>query len=82
MVDDENIIPEIEQATQHYCDKPENNCEDLPATQLLKIKVIISIIIEKYKFFSRSLEQFFLTVGQNNFGNKIQFLSLYWCFFV
>ena len=25
--------------------------------------------------FSRSLEQFFLTVGQNNFGNKIPFLS-------
>ena len=48
MVDDEIIIPEIEQATEHYCDK--KNCEDLPATQLLKIKVIISIIIEKYKF--------------------------------
>ena len=47
--EDEDIIPEIEQATQHYCDK--NNCEDLPATQLLKIKVIISIIIEKYTFF-------------------------------
>ena len=41
MDDDEDIIPEIEQATQHYCDK--NNCEDLPATQLLKIKVIISL---------------------------------------
>ena len=26
------------------------------------------------KSFSRSLEHFFLTVGQNNFGNKIQFL--------
>ena len=25
--------------------------------------------------FSRSLEQFFLTVSQNNFGNKIQFLQ-------
>ena len=24
-----------------------------------------------FKSFSRSLEQFFLTVGQNNFGNKI-----------
>ena len=23
------------------------------------------------KFFSQSVEQFFLTVGQNNFGNKI-----------
>ena len=24
-----------------------------------------------FKSFSRSLEQFFLTVGQNNFGNKV-----------
>ena len=29
-----------------------------------------------FKSFSRSLEQFFLTVGQNNFGNKIPFLSI------
>ena len=29
-----------------------------------------------FKFFSRSLERFFLTLGQNNFGNKIpHFLS-------
>ena len=27
-----------------------------------------------FKSFFRSLEQFFLTVGQNNFGNKIPFL--------
>ena len=27
-----------------------------------------------FKSFSRSLEQFFLTVGQNNFGNKIPLL--------
>ena len=27
------------------------------------------------KPFSRSLEQFFLTVGQNNFGNKIPFFN-------
>ena len=27
-----------------------------------------------FKSFSRSLEQFFLTVGQNNFGNKIPIL--------
>ena len=27
-----------------------------------------------FKSFSRSLEQFFLTVGQNNFGNKTPFL--------
>ena len=30
--------------------------------------------LEFQTFFSRSLEQFFLTVGQNNFGNKIPFL--------
>ena len=28
-----------------------------------------------YNFFSPSLEQLFLTVGQNNFGNKIPFFS-------
>ena len=28
-----------------------------------------------FKSFSRSLEHFFLTVGQNNFGNKIPFVS-------
>ena len=28
-----------------------------------------------FKSFSRSLEQFFLTVGQNNFGNKIPFFQ-------
>jgi len=36
--DDEVIIPGIGEATQHFCDK--NNCEELPATQLLKIKVV------------------------------------------
>ena len=29
----------------------------------------------EFSKFSRSLEQFFLTVSQNNFGNKIQFLQ-------
>ena len=29
-----------------------------------------------FKSFSRSLEQFFLTVGQNNFGNKIPFFMV------
>jgi hypothetical protein len=29
-----------------------------------------------FKSFSRSLKQFFLTVGQNNFGNKIPFLVI------
>ena len=31
-------------------------------------------MISKFLQISRSLEQFFLTVGQNNFGNKIPFL--------
>ena len=31
-----------------------------------------------FNSFSWSLEQFFLTVGQNNFGNKIQFFALVW----
>ena len=30
------------------------------------------------KSFSRSLEQFFLTIGQNNFGNKITFPTFLW----
>ena len=30
--------------------------------------------VSNFKSFSRSLEQFFLTVSQNNFGNKIPFL--------
>ena len=29
-----------------------------------------------FQSFSQSLEQFFLTVGRNNFGNKIPFLTL------
>ena len=44
-LDDEVFVPEIQQAAEHYCDK--NTCVDLPATQLLKIRVIILIIIEK-----------------------------------
>ena len=34
-----------------------------------------------FKSFSRSLEQFFLTVGQNNFGNEIPFLIRILCFY-
>ena len=30
-----------------------------------------------FKSFSRSLEQFFLTVGQNNFGNKIPLIVIF-----
>ena len=32
-------------------------------------------LASNFKSFSLSLEQFFLTVGQNNFGNKIPFLK-------
>ena len=35
-----------------------------------------------FKIFSQSLEQFFLTVGQNNFGNKIPFLLYRWNFWM
>ena len=35
--------------------------------------------VSNFKFFSRSLEQFFLTVGQNNFGNKIPLISKLIC---
>ena len=33
------------------------------------------ISASNFKSFSRSLEQFFLTLGQNNFGNKIPILN-------
>ena len=32
-------------------------------------------VASNFKSFSQSLEQFFLTVGQNNFGNKILFMD-------
>ena len=34
---------------------------------------ILILSASNFKSFSWSLEQFFLTLGQNNFGNKIQF---------
>ena len=34
---------------------------------------ILGLLPQTSKVFPRSLEQFFLTVGQNNFGNKIPF---------
>ena len=36
-----------------------------------KILQVLSAFSLEFIFFSLSLEQFFLTVGQNNFGNKI-----------
>ena len=35
-----------------------------------------------FKSFSRSLEQFLLTVGQNNFGNKISLTTFSWRFLI
>ena len=40
-----------------------------------KILQILGIQPQISKVFSRSLEHFFLTVRQNNFGNKIPFLG-------
>ena len=42
----------------------------------LKIFANSWLSASNFKSFSRSLEQFFLTVSQNNFGNKIPFLSI------
>ena len=44
---------------------------------MLKKHSVIKNCSTDLKRFSRSLEQFFLTVGQNNFGNKLPFLNLY-----
>ena len=40
-----------------------------------KILQILGLQPRISKVFSQSLEQFFLTVGQNNFGNKLPFFS-------
>ena len=56
------------------------NCSDL--SQFEDIVLVISKFLQILgiqprisKDFSQSLAQFFLTVGQNNFGNKIPFLQ-------
>ena len=46
-------------------------CSDLSLFE--QIVLVISKFLE---IFSRSLEHFFLTVGQNNFGNKIPFTDV------
>ena len=57
------------------------NCSDF--SLLEKIVLIIWNILQilpsssNFKSFSLSLEQHFLTVGQNNFGNKIPLFSLF-----
>ena len=42
-----------------------------------KILQILSLQPRITKVFSQTLEQFFLTVGQNNFDNKIPFHNTY-----
>ena len=61
------------------------NCSDLLLFK--QIVLVISIFLKILglhprisNFFSQSLEQFFLRVGQNNFGNKIPFLFSSACF--
>ena len=56
------------------------NCSDLSLFEQIvlvisKIWQILSLQPQISKVFYQSIEQFFLTVGQNNFGNKIPFLS-------
>ena len=43
----------------------------------LKIFANSRPLASNFKSFSQSLEQFFLAVGQNNFGNKIPFRTTY-----
>ena len=66
-----------EQVKKHSATK---NCSDLSLFK--QIVLVISKTFANsqpsalnFKTFSRSLEQFFLTVGQNNFGNKIPLLG-------
>ena len=44
------------------------------------ISEILQIQPRIFKSFSQSIEQFFLTVGQKNFSNKIQFLNSTWVY--
>ena len=43
--------------------------------ETLRSEILFILGASNFKIFSRSLEQFFLTVGQKNFANKIPFLS-------
>ena len=49
------------------------SCEESDA---LKIFANSQLSASNFKSFSRSLEHFFLTVGQNNFGNRIPILQV------
>ena len=48
------------------------NCSDLSLFEQIVLSKFLPSS-SNFKFFPRSLEYFFLTVGQNNFGNKIPF---------
>ena len=54
----------------HYCVE----CQFFRLRRYLNIFANSWLSAWKLKSFSRSLERFFLTVGQNNFGNKIPYL--------
>ena len=64
-----NLIILQEQVKKHSVTK---NCSDLSLCEQ-----IVLVISKPLQSFSRSLEQFFLTVGQNNFGNKIPLQNFY-----
>ena len=49
--------------------------QNCPRLSLLKDFANSQSSTLNFKSFSRSLEQFFLTVGQNNFGSKIPYLT-------
>ena len=46
-----------------------------------KILQILGLQPRVFKSFSGSLEQFFLTIGQSNFGNRIPSIVSCWVFF-
>ena len=59
------------------------NCSDLSLfEQIVQVVSKFLQILSNFKSFSRSLEQFFLTVGQNNFGNKITFEAFFYNIFM
>ena len=53
-----------------------SNCSNLLNLSNLKKFANSQPSAKNFKSFSQSLEIFFLTVGQNNFGNKILFLTV------
>ena len=61
-----------EQVKKAFCYK---NCSDLSPFEWILQFCKFSAFSLKFQKLSRSLEQFFLSVGQNNFGNKIPLLN-------